>query len=304
MRGVFDTNEETQRLLSPTLLVYDSQISRLVSLLGTAAGDAEPAWKASRPLIAGLLCRARCATGPAADFRRGRCAGASFGERQQAAAADPCVSTAPQGCRSREGGGRASIQSCARCFLPRSTSSRPWSDGPSSIPLLRQQELDLIADAGRVLDENSALSDRLTEAAEQLVDATKQEVRRCNGLGLARSAAQHAGDYRASRAQSAHLDRDRLALCRPQHCRAPQSPERDDAGDRRRRPQQRGCRDRQRRGRGDGPRGRGFPTERDRARRALGRARRGGRAAGASGRGTHRGSSRSCSNTRPRPAMS
>ena len=43
MRGVFDTNDETQRLLSPTLLVYDSQISRLVSLLGTAAGDAEPA---------------------------------------------------------------------------------------------------------------------------------------------------------------------------------------------------------------------------------------------------------------------
>ena len=48
MRRVFDTNEETQRLLSPTLLVYDSQIARLTSLIGTG-GDGSTTCR-ERPL--------------------------------------------------------------------------------------------------------------------------------------------------------------------------------------------------------------------------------------------------------------
>src|SRR5436305_6519488 len=54
MRDVFDTNEETRRLLSPTLLVYDSQIGRLVSLMDTSRGQ-EPTWQVFQPLVAGLL---------------------------------------------------------------------------------------------------------------------------------------------------------------------------------------------------------------------------------------------------------
>jgi signal transduction histidine kinase len=42
---------------------------------------------------------------------------------------------------------------------------------------LRQQELELLADAGRLLAENDTLSTQLTDAAEQLVAATKREVR-------------------------------------------------------------------------------------------------------------------------------
>ena len=38
MQGVFDTNEETRRLLGPTLLVYDSQLDHLAKLL-TGAGQ-------------------------------------------------------------------------------------------------------------------------------------------------------------------------------------------------------------------------------------------------------------------------
>ncbi len=61
-------------------------------------------------------------------------------------------------------------------------------DGPSSIPRLRQQELDLIADAGRLLTENDTLSTQLTDAAEQLVEATKREVRgaTASALGIQR----------------------------------------------------------------------------------------------------------------------
>jgi hypothetical protein len=75
-------------------------------------------------------------------------------------------------------------------------------DGPSSIPRLRQQELDLIADAGRLLAENETLSTQLTDAAEQLVEATKQEVRGASirprrysdALGHAARAAPHSRD--------------------------------------------------------------------------------------------------------------
>src|SRR5205823_3125157 len=69
-------------------------------------------------------------------------------------------------------------------FLAQVDKFKTLADGPTSIPLLRQQELNLIADASRVLGENSALSDELTAAAEQLVDTTKQEVRAATGSAL------------------------------------------------------------------------------------------------------------------------
>jgi hypothetical protein len=52
MQGVFDTNEETRRLLGPTLLVYDSQLAQLLTGVGQPADlRAEDL----HPLIAGLL---------------------------------------------------------------------------------------------------------------------------------------------------------------------------------------------------------------------------------------------------------
>jgi signal transduction histidine kinase len=62
-------------------------------------------------------------------------------------------------------------------FLVQIEKLKTLVDGPSSIPQLRQHELDLIADAGRLLAENDTLSTQLTNAAEQLVEATKREVR-------------------------------------------------------------------------------------------------------------------------------
>ena len=42
IRGVFDTNEDTQRLLAATLLVYDSQIDDLTKLLTAGGSAADP----------------------------------------------------------------------------------------------------------------------------------------------------------------------------------------------------------------------------------------------------------------------
>jgi signal transduction histidine kinase len=74
-------------------------------------------------------------------------------------------------------------------FLVQLEKFRPLVDGPGSIPQLRQQELDLVADAGRLLAENAALSEGLTGAAEGLVEETKREVRQAtaSALGIQRS---------------------------------------------------------------------------------------------------------------------
>jgi signal transduction histidine kinase len=69
-------------------------------------------------------------------------------------------------------------------FLVQVDKLKTLVDGPNSIFQLRQHELDLIADARRLLAENANLSTQLTTAAEQLVEATKQEVRAATGSAL------------------------------------------------------------------------------------------------------------------------
>ena len=66
-------------------------------------------------------------------------------------------------------------------FLAEVDKFKTLVDGPSSIPELRRQELTLIADANRLLTENATFSVQLTAASEQLVDATKREVRAATG---------------------------------------------------------------------------------------------------------------------------
>ena len=55
MQGLFDTNEETQRLLGPTLLVYDSQMDRLAKLLTATGPTPDQPAEDVRALVAGLL---------------------------------------------------------------------------------------------------------------------------------------------------------------------------------------------------------------------------------------------------------
>jgi phosphoglycerate-specific signal transduction histidine kinase len=69
-------------------------------------------------------------------------------------------------------------------FLAQVDKLKTLVDGPNAIPQLRQHELDLIADAHRLLSENANLSTQLTAAAQQLVEATKQEVRSATGAAL------------------------------------------------------------------------------------------------------------------------
>jgi signal transduction histidine kinase len=176
MEGVFDTNEETRRLLGPTLLVYDSQLDHLAKLLTGAGQGPEPRGEDLRPLIAGLL-----AARPVQKV-----------QQQASDAADTLAQAAISEQKQRllilafqlrrtigelEKGSQALDPKLQPLFLAQVDKLKTLVDGPSSIPQLRQQELELLADAGRLLAENDTLSTQLTDAAEQLVVATKREVR-------------------------------------------------------------------------------------------------------------------------------
>ncbi len=183
MRGAFDTNEETQRLLAPTLLVYDSQITRLAALIGTGGGQDDPAREAVRPLIAGLLAerpvrRVQQQTSVAADAL----AQASVSEQKQRVLILAFQLRRTIG--ELENGSQALEPKLRPLFLAQVDKLKTLVDGPSSIPQLRQQELDLIADARGLLTENANLSTQLTAAAERLVEATKGEVRAATGFAL------------------------------------------------------------------------------------------------------------------------
>ena len=103
-------------------------------------------------------------------------------------------------------------------------------------PQLRQHELDLIADAGTGFWRRITLSTKLTDAAEHLVEVTKQEVRGATGSALRVQRHEHPGDHACWLRSASPLDHDCVALCRPQHRRAPEPSERHDVRHRRRRP--------------------------------------------------------------------
>ena len=286
MQGVFDIKEDIQRLLGPTLLVYDSQIDRLGKLFTAGGSTADPPGEDVRPLIADLL-----AAGPVQKV-----------QQRASDAADTLVQASVSDQKQRllilafqlrrtlgeiEKGAQALDPKLRPQFLVQVDKLRTLVDGPNSIFQLRQHELDLIADARRLLAENANLSTQLTTAAEQLVEATKQEVRASTGSALRVQRMSTEAITVLVGAQSPYLDPDRVALCRPSHRAAAEPAERRDVRDRRWRPHDHGPRHRQGRDRGDGASGRGVSPERGRTRPAAGRARRGGGASGTAGRGAH-----------------
>ena len=183
MQGVFDTNEETQRLLGPTLLVRDSQIEHLAKLLNTPGSTTDPPGEDVRTLIAGLL-----AAGPVQKV-----------QQRVSDAADALVQASVSDQKQRllilafqlrriiselDKASQALDPKLRPLFLAQVDKLKTLVDGPTAIPQLRQHELDLIADARRLLAENANLSSQLTAAAEELVQASKQEVRNATGSAL------------------------------------------------------------------------------------------------------------------------
>ena len=65
-------------------------------------------------------------------------------------------------------------------LLVRLEEFRGYLTGPDSIPEIRARELDLVAEAQRLLQENIALSEQLKEAVDRLVDGANQDIAAAN----------------------------------------------------------------------------------------------------------------------------
>ncbi len=217
MRRVFDTNDETQRLLGPTLLVYDSQLDHLAKLAGRCwATPSDLRGQDVRSLIAGLLVarpvqKAQQQAADAADTL----AQASVSEQKQR-----LLILAFQLRRiigELEKKSQTLDPKLRPLFLAQVEKFKPLVDGPSSIPLLRQQELALIADAGRLLGRQRHPIDAAHRCCRATGRGHQARSSRGDRVSPRHSAAEHRRDQHAASARVCRLDFDRLALCRPQY---------------------------------------------------------------------------------------
>src|SRR5262249_53510355 len=148
MQRVFETNDETQPLLAPTLLVYDGQLDRLGKLLAGPGRAIDAADDDIRPLVAGMFAarpvqKAQQQASDAADTL----AQASVSDQKQRLSILAFQLRRTIG--ELEKGAQALDPKLRPLFLAQVDKLKPLVDGPGSIPQLRQHELDLITDAGR-----------------------------------------------------------------------------------------------------------------------------------------------------------
>lgn len=175
-QALFHINDETRQLLGPTFLVYDSQLDHLGRLFASAGQAPVLREQDLRPLITGLL-----AARPVQKA-----------QQQASDAADTLVQAAVSEQTQRlqilafqlrrtlgdlEKGSQGLDPKLRPLFLAQVDKLKTLADGPNSIPQLRQHELAMIADIGRLLIENDTLSSEFTAAAQRLVEQTKREVR-------------------------------------------------------------------------------------------------------------------------------
>jgi signal transduction histidine kinase len=174
LRGVFQTNEDTQRLLAPWLMVTESQISRFVdgarnadpsSAAGAGIAQQLPSMlelqrpaQAQRQFSGAVDILAEAATTdqdrrlPVLAFQFGR----ALGELDATAAGlDPKLRP---------------------LFVAQLSKLRNFAQGPNAITEARKQELALIGDGERRLTENATLSTQLTSAVDELAGAAKSDI--------------------------------------------------------------------------------------------------------------------------------
>ena len=183
MRGVFDNNEQMQRLLASTLREYDAQIADFTKRLTANGSAADPAGEPARGMIDGLV-----SAWPMQKIQQGA-----------SAAADTLVQASVTDQKQRllilafqlrrtigelEKGSQTLPPKLRPMFVAQVDKLKGLVDGPSSIIQLRQHELDLMADARGLVAENTGLSAQLVNVSEQLVETAKQEVQGATSSAL------------------------------------------------------------------------------------------------------------------------
>ena len=172
-RGVFQTNDETQRLLAPWLEVLSGEISSLVeSIANTNPGSlGDDAGRLGSLIELQRLTRnAQAQTSAAVDMLNQ----ASTNEQTQHLP----ILTFQLGLTLRELEATAGgLDSRLRpLFLEQVGKLRAFSEGPNAIAEARQQELVLVGEGEKLLNETGRLSAQLTAAVDQVGDAAKRDI--------------------------------------------------------------------------------------------------------------------------------
>jgi signal transduction histidine kinase len=176
LRGAFQTNDETQRLLAPWLMVTDSQISRLLAGIRQADPTSPESGLGSALDLASLLDVQR----PAQSVDR--LFSTAIGMLAEASASDQdrrlTVLTFQLGRSLRELEATASglDTKLKPLFLEQVSKLREFVEGPNSIPEARKREINLVSEGQRRLAENAALSSQLATAVDDLASAAKLDI--------------------------------------------------------------------------------------------------------------------------------
>ena len=174
MRGVFQTSDETARLLAPWIMVADGQIARLVESLqkpGADAGDGEAARQLAlsieqrRPIEA-----ARQAFTAAADTL----AEASTSDQDRRLSV--LAFQLGRALRDLESSAASLDPKLRPLFLAQVTKLRGFAEGPQAIAQARRQELLLVGEGEKLLAENARLSAQLAAAVDRLAGSAKRDI--------------------------------------------------------------------------------------------------------------------------------
>lgn len=171
LRGVFQTNEETGRLLSNWLTVVDRQVSQLV--LGLR--KAEPSADATQRL-ASLIDLRRPAQTAQQQFSEAVDMLAEASTTDQERRLSVLAFQLGRALRDLDVTAGGMDPKLRPLFLEQVAKLGEYIAGPNAMAEARKQELALIGDGEGRLAENASLALQLTAAVDQLVTAAKQDI--------------------------------------------------------------------------------------------------------------------------------
>jgi signal transduction histidine kinase len=176
LRGVFETNNETQRLLVPWQMVIDSQIARLIDgIRKTGPTGGEDGGDAARRLSSSVELQ-RPAQTAQQQFSAAvdRLAEASTTDQDQRL---PFLAFQLQrGLHDLEATAANLDPKLRSPFLVQVAKLREFADGPNTILEARKQELALISEGEKLVTDNADLSAQLTVAADRLARAAERDI--------------------------------------------------------------------------------------------------------------------------------
>jgi signal transduction histidine kinase/HAMP domain-containing protein len=172
-REVFQTGAETQRLLAPTLMVMDSQISTLVEAARKA--DANDGGEVARQLVSVMELRRRNETAKGL-FSAATDMLVEASTTEQARRLPVLIFQLGRVLRDLDATTGRLDPKLRPLFQEQVEKLRELVDGPNAIAGARKLELVLISEAEKRLAENAGLSAQLTAAVDRLAGAAKRDI--------------------------------------------------------------------------------------------------------------------------------